>query len=182
MLEQYAVVKAIERITSFPNRSFSVREFAKFSGLSPAMASKALSYMEKERIVSLKTIGKTYQYRADLQNPLCRQWKILFNVQKITETGVVEEAKKEIEDIFSIVLYGSTAKGTNDEKSDVDLLIISHGKKKAVVGLLSSLGEDANISILSLEQWKRKVGEDKVFYENVVYDCVVLYGEKPVVA
>lgn len=181
MLKQYAIINAIEKITSHPNRSFSVREFAKFSNLSPAMAGRALEYMKNEGIVTLKQIGRTYQYKADLSSPLCRHWKILINLQKISASGLAEKAKKTMPDIFSILVYGSMARGTNDEKSDVDLLIISHSPQKLPPDFLGALGGDVNISLLSLLQWKKKAGEDKVFYDNVIYDSIVLYGEKPVI-
>ncbi|MFH1306518.1 MAG: nucleotidyltransferase domain-containing protein [Candidatus Micrarchaeota archaeon] len=181
MLEQYAIVKAIEKLTSLPNRSFSVREFAKFSKISPAMASKALEYMNKGGIATLKKVGKTYQYRANIASPLCRQWKILFNIEKIEKAGIVQNIIQKIPNIHSILLYGSMARGTNDEKSDYDVLVIAHARMKINYDFLGKLPGEANFTLMGIEDWKKKARNDKVFYENVIYDSIVLYGERPVV-
>ena len=138
--------------------------------------------MRGKGIVSLKIIGKTHQYRADLENPLCRQWKILFNLDKIVDSNVVEQTVKKMQAPISILLYGSFAKGTNDEKSDIDLLVISHQKAKIDFSFINKLGKEANVSLFSLQEWKKKAIEDKVFYENAIYDSIALFGEKPVVA
>lgn len=181
MLEKYALVSAMKTILAFPNRSFSVRGLAKEAGLSPGAAGTALEYMHKKGIVSLKAIGNTYQYKASLDSPLCRQWKILFNLDKITDSKVVEELVKRVPAIQSVLLYGSFAKGTNDEKSDIDLLVIVQHPIKTDLGFVNRLKKEANLSVLSLNEWRKKAVENKVFYENVILDCIVLLGEKPVV-
>jgi len=183
MLEQYAIPKVIQTIAKTPNRSFSVRELAKEADLSPAMSSIALRYMKKMDMVTLKQIGRTHQCRANLQNPLMRQWKILYTLQQIEEVGLVKEANEKIKDIQSILLYGSKARGTDDEKSDFDLLIIAHHPPKEK-GLDSAnrLPDEVNLLIYSPQEWKKKTRESKVFYENIIYESIVLYGARPVVA
>ena len=181
MLEKYALIKSILVVTSNPSKSFSVRDLGREAGLSPGAARTALAYMHGRRIVSLKTVGKTYQYRADLESPLCRQWKILFNLDKIADSKVVEEINKRIPRVYSVLLYGSTAKGTNDEKSDFDLLVVAHQKPKIDLGFANRLRKEVNLSVLSLADWKNKAVKEKVFYENVIFDSVVLFGERPVV-
>lgn len=182
MLEKYALVSAMKTILAAPHTPFSVRGLAKEAGLSPGAAGTALEYLRKKGIVSLKTIGRTYQYKAGLDSPLCRQWKILFNLDKITDSKIVEELVKRIPTIQSVLLYGSFAKGTNDEKSDIDLLVIVRHPTKTDLGFVNRLKKEANLSVLSLNEWRKKAVQNKVFYENVILDCIVLFGEKPVVA
>jgi len=181
MLEKYALVKAIRALAADPLKSFSVRGLAVAAGLSPGAARISLDYMHKKGIVSLKIIGKTYQYKANLESPLCRQWKVLFNLDRIVDSKIVEEIVKKVPGVVSVLLYGSFAKGTNDEKSDIDLLVVSHRKSKTDLGFVNSLGKEANVSVLSMADWKKKALQEKVFYENVIYGSIVLYGERPVV-
>lgn len=181
MLGKYALVKAIQAVIIDPSKSFSIRGLAREASLSPGAARLSLDYMHKRGIVLLKIIGKTYQYKADLESPLCRQWKILFNLDKIIVSKIVEEALKKIPQINSILLYGSFAKGTNGKKSDIDLLIIAGKKSKTDLGFVNKLEKEANISIISLADWKKKALQNKVFYENVIFDSIVLFGERPVV-
>ncbi len=180
-LEKYVLLKVIDKITSEPNKSFSVRGLAKELNISSASSKSALDYMKEKQLVHLKIIGRTYQYNADLNNSLCRQWKILFNLDEITDSKIVENFIKKFENIYSILLYGSYAKGTNDPKSDIDLLVIVQKYKKINLNFVNNLKKEANISILSFKEWKTKAKTNKVFYENIIYDSIVLYGEKPVV-
>ncbi|MDD5163147.1 MAG: nucleotidyltransferase domain-containing protein [Candidatus ainarchaeum sp.] len=182
MLEQYTIVKAIQHVISCPGKSFSIRGLAASIKISPGSAREALGFMEKKGIVTLKIIGKTHQYRADLENPLCRQWKVLFNLDFIADSKLVDGLLEKIPSIQTILLYGSFAKGTNDEKSDLDLLVIAHKTSKMDFGFLNKTRKEINISLLSLNEWKKKALQDRVFYENVIYDSVVLHGaNRPVV-
>ena len=181
MLEKYILIKAIQKIISEPGRSFSVRELASSTSISVGASKMALDYMKEMGIVTLKTIGKTYQYRADLENPLCRQWKILFNLDLIQKHGIAENLARKIDNIHAIILYGSFARGTNDERSDIDLLVLAHKPKKIDLGFVNKTGKEANITIMGMKDWKSKAKKDRVFYENVIYDSIVLYGERPVI-
>jgi len=181
MLERYALVKAIKRLASQPNRDFSVRGFAKAAGLSRGAAGEALSYMKKMGIATLAVVGRTHQYRANLGSPLCRQWKILFNLDMIESSGIIEELVKKFPNVQSLLLYGSFARGTNDEKSDIDILVIAAKPAKPDLEFVDRLSKEANVTILSMADWKRKAERERVFYENVIYDSIVLYGERPVV-
>jgi predicted nucleotidyltransferase len=182
MLEHYAMVKAIEGLTAQPSKSFSVRGLAAASGISPGAAGEALSYMKKKGIATLQVIGRTHQYRANLESPLCRQWKILFNLDLLQDSGIARGLAEKIPNVQSVLLYGSFARGTNDGKSDIDLLAIAHKPARVDLGFVNGLGREANVTVMSMGEWKKKAVEGKVFYENVIYDSIVLYGERPVIA
>lgn len=181
MMGKYILIKAIKKITSEPNKYFSVRGLAREIKISVGSSKKSLDYMKENGIVTLKIIGRTYQYKANLKNPLCKQWKILFNVDQINDAKIVEHFTKRIENIYSILLYGSSAKGTNDNKSDIDLLVVVDKKEKINLEFINKLEKEVNVSIFTMKEWKDKAKKNKVFYENIIYDSIVLYGEKPIV-
>ncbi|MDD5337020.1 MAG: nucleotidyltransferase domain-containing protein [Candidatus ainarchaeum sp.] len=181
MMEQYAVIKAMEKLTSHPEKKFSVRGLAAEAGISPGASKAALDYMRERRIVNLEIVGKTYQYRADLESPLCRQWKVLFNLEQLRVWQLVKEITEKLGNVHAILLYGSMGQGTNDQKSDADLLVIAHKPKKVRFDFARSMGREANITVMSMAEWKLNAAKNKVFYENVVYDSIVLHGKRPVI-
>lgn len=181
MLDEYAKIRAISALVACPGREFTVRGLAKEAGISPAAAGSSLGWMKENGIASLRTIGRACQYKASLQSALCRQWKALFSVNRLEEAGVVEEILQKVPDVFSIMLYGSRARGTDDEKSDYDLLAIAHKKTGVEIKALGKLDAEANFSIISQKEWGEKAKHDRVFYENVIYESIVLYGNRPVV-
>ena len=180
MLERYTLIKAIHKVTSEPNNSFSIRGLASEIGISPRSAKIALDYMLNKGIVTLKVIGRTYQYRTNLESPLCRQWKILFNLDILEDLKIVDTIKNNLNSLYSLLLYGSFARGTNDKHSDIDLLALTHKPEKLSIPA-EKLGPKFNITVLSLKEWKEKAVKDRVFYDHIIFDSIVLYGERPVV-
>ncbi len=178
-LNKYILIKVIDKVTSNPNTRYSVRGLSKILNISSSTSKSALDYMKEKGMVTLEVIGKTYQYQIDLSNPLTRQWKVLFNLDKVHGLNLVKNLIKQTDHIYSILLYGSMAKGLNDIKSDIDLLVIVDKNKKFNLNFIKS--QDINISIYTMKEWKRNAKQNKVFYENVIYDSIVLYGDRPVV-
>ena len=179
MLGRYKTVKAIQELVSRPGKAFSVRGLAGSAGISVGASQTALAYMKEKGIATKGSVGRSHQYRANLESALCRQWKILFNLNMVEEAGLLKELAERVPGMQSVLLYGSFGRGTNDEKSDVDLLVVA--LKASKPGFSPKLGREANISIFSQGQWREKAKKDKVFYENIIYDSVVLFGERPVV-
>ncbi|MDO9288989.1 MAG: nucleotidyltransferase domain-containing protein, partial [Thermodesulfovibrionales bacterium] len=94
---------------------------------------------------------------------------------------LVEFLKKRIPGISSIVLYGSYAKGEDDKKSDIDILIISASKKYISSDAASLLGKEVTLSVFSPAEWSRQAKANRAFYLDVITEGIVLYGTRPVV-
>jgi len=96
---------------------------------------------------------------------------------------VVEVLKDEI---LEISLFGSVARGTDREGSDVDLLIIVSGdRKKALDMIFDELG-DAFLELAgkgviveniveNVEEWRKMEKKSFSFVRNVKDDRIVLY-------
>jgi len=115
-----------------PEKEFYVRELAKLVKKSPTTISKHLVELKKEGLlISDKKLGHLF-FRADV-NDFFKDWKLLYNIRKIRNSGLIDY----LEDIFNhpsaIVLFGSFRKAENTKESDVDVLVISPVKKKLVL-------------------------------------------------
>ncbi len=184
MLERYAPTKVMKTVLTNPRKRFSVRGTAKNAGVSVNASRYSLDFMHEKKLVKLEKIGRTYQYGADLDNYLTRQWKVLFSLDELDGVGVVDGILKTKKSILTIILYGSVAIGRDDENSDIDIIVIAdtdfHGKKE-IAAHAHGTKREINISVYSPYEWKEKAGKDKIFYDHVITDSIVLYGEKPVV-
>jgi predicted nucleotidyltransferase len=85
---------------------------------------------------------------------------------------------KAIPHVMHACVYGSFAKGINEEKSDVDLLIIADIKKKCE---LEMEGKEVNCQVFTPQEWRGHAERNKAFYEQVILNCIAIIGEKPVV-
>lgn len=85
--------------------------------------------------------------------------------------------------VVSIVLYGSVARGTNTDESDVDVAILMKGQMdKETEEKLSDLVVDMNLkhdkifSVIDIDFDKFKKWEKVTpFYQNVIQEGIVLW-------
>ena len=184
MIEKYALVTAMKEVLTYPIKKFSVHELARATKLSVNASKYSLDYMLAKALVKRDKVGKTYQYQADLENYLARQWKVLFSLEEIDKARIVENILKTKKTILSIILYGSTAIGRDVETSDIDILVIADtdwNGKKSILACAIDTSREPNITVYSSQEWRKKAEVDKIFYEHVIIDSIVLYGQKPVV-
>ncbi len=184
MQEKYAMLKVMKEVLTNAATYYSVTSAAKKSSVSVFAAKHVLDYLYKKGMLTLQKVGSTYQYKADTDNYLTRQWKIVFSLEALYKEQIVENILKTKETIFNIILYGSVSRGTDDELSDIDIIVIadtnSEGKKKIIAQAVAA-GREINIIIYTPVEWRRKASRDKAFYEDVLLYSINLYGEKPAV-
>jgi len=185
MLEKYALIKVMKEVLVNAASVYSVNGTAKKSGVSVFAAKHAMDYLYEKGMLTREIIGRTYQYRADRDNYLTRQWKVTFTVEELHDGGIIGKMLETKKGIMSIILYGSAAIGRDDENSDVDILVIadidSKGKKEIISKGTFVGGKEPNILVYTPEEWRRKAEKDKIFYEKAIIESIALYGEKPVV-
>lgn len=184
MLEKYALLRSMGEVFTHPIKKYSVRGLAKATGLSVFGSKQSLDYLYKKDMLTLEKVGRSYQYRANTGNFLTRQWKVVFSLEELDKAKIVERILKTNKSILSILLYGSTAIGKDDEKSDIDIVVIADTNakgKKEIAAHARGTKKEVNISVYTPIEWKKKASADKVFYENVIINSIALYGEKPVV-
>jgi len=184
MFEKYAALQVMAEVLSHPMKKYSIKDAAKASKVSTFAAADALEKLLRKNMVLLDKVGRTHQYKANLDNFLSREWKVIFSLGELSEANVVERILKKASTVSSITLYGSCATGTDNEKSDFDLLVIAEGnidKKRSLYGEASGTKREINMQVYSPTEWKQKAEKDKIFYEQVVINSTCLYGEKPVV-
>ncbi|MFA5382562.1 MAG: nucleotidyltransferase domain-containing protein [Candidatus Micrarchaeia archaeon] len=186
MLKKYGLFKVMEKVLFHPNKKFSIRGLARELDISPMSCREYLNYMKENKMLSCELIGRTSQYKVIIDSPLVKEWKRVLFLNIFIKTGVVDYFLDYYgkEKIDSILLYGSMVKGTADEKSDIDILIILRNIKKKKPILLKFEGElKREIMPISFTffEWKQKAKKEKAFYDEVILNSIVLYGEKPVV-
>ncbi len=120
-------------------------------------------------------------FSGNTESTLFRQIKIAYSVFKIQESGLISQLVKEMNP-SAIVLYGGVARGEDDGRSDIDLLVITRNKKSIdLTKFESKLKHRITLVIYSMSEWQKKAAISKPFYERILIDGIVLHGELPVV-
>ena len=101
-----------------PDTFYHVREISRLTGISVGAVSITLRGMESTHMVDGVEKGGLKLYRFNMFNPVSRQFKVLFTITWIR--GLVEELR---EHSLRIILYGSSAEGTDAKDSDIDLFV-----------------------------------------------------------
>lgn len=180
MLEKYALIKVINGLLK--NKEISLRELARKVDVGSSTAKIQLDYLLRNDIVEKKIIGRNHLFRLNANNFVVRQIKILDSLLELKTIGLVEEILEKHPSTLSILLYGSVAKGLDDNESDIDILIVTRKPEKLKpLKTEKKVKREITLILYTLAEWKNKAKEDKVFYDNVMLNSINLYGEKPAV-
>jgi predicted nucleotidyltransferase len=124
-------------------RETTGRDLARSVGLDHKACLESLADLDRENIVQRRGVGRAWFFRLNLEFPLVREVLIpMFDWERDLPERLARDIRKVLgRNALSIFLFGSTAKGTDERESDVDLLIV--GKDKAAI---ESLKEKAHES------------------------------------
>ncbi len=144
---------------------YYVREISRNLSLSLGSASQSLRTLEEAGLVSKKHRGRLVIYRANMQNFLLREFKILFTLLEIDP--FILNLKK----VSSrIILFGSCAAGEDTIDSDIDIFIESDNKREVAM-LHDRYQEDIprKISpvILNSSEFRNLEIKDRPLYERI---------------
>ena len=160
-----ATLAVLEALARDPEGSVHTRKVAEKARVSVGSASMILRTLEASHLVDVEEKGAMKFYRINLLNPLSREFKILFTVRDLTD--LVEALK---DNAVRIVLFGSSAEGTDTKDSDVDLLILSQ-EPQTVKGILRRFQKEfaRNLSpiIVGAEDLAKLRRHDKPLHDNI---------------
>lgn len=128
----------------------------------------------------LTAIGIIRDKRVNLQDPLVRSLKVLLTVEKIIDSGAVAMLKRHS---VSAGLYGSAAKGTDTEDSDLDIwirpkrsmLLLEAAKLSTELGGI--LKKEVQVLPLDNERLSKLRNENENLYFSLVFGSVLLFGD-----
>lgn len=153
-----------------PAAEHYVRELAGVLKVDPTNLSRELSRLEQEGLFTSRLRGNQKYFRLDRSCPLFNEFRSIV----LKTAGVVPTlrgAVTEIPGIKDAYLYGSFAKGEQDAKSDIDLLIVGNpkpGEFESVVRKLERLFQrEVNYTLLSEGELKKKLKCKDPFIEDI---------------
>ena len=176
LFDETATGKLLQYYFENPKAQTHLRDIAKKAGISAASASIICKKLLNEGFLEKKKIGNSAIYSLSANNNCLKRLKVAWFLQKIIP---LIEGKFD-ERVYSVCLFGSFAAGEYDEKSDVDILVISDMGKKDVFAAFSQarkkLKNDLSIKILGTSEWKKIKDEKSRFYIELIAKHVVLFG------
>ena len=121
-------LKVMELFFKSPYSSFHIREIARLTELSSTGIIKIIKRLKKEKLLVSKKLNNLEEIKPDFNGRFLLM-KRLYNIYSLYDSGLVDFIKSYYEMPQSIILFGSYSTGTDTEKGDIDIAVIS-GKKE----------------------------------------------------
>ncbi len=118
-------LRLLQLLLGDPMERYHGRETVRRTGVSVGGANQMLRSFAKLGFLVREKQGRMLFYRANMDNPVVRQLKILFTLFQLDD--LIKKAEP-----FSdrIILFGSSAEGTDVKESDIDLLLLTNEKSQ----------------------------------------------------
>ncbi len=173
-------LKVLELFINNPYEQYYLREASRILEISPMTVKRALALLLNERLLVMEKFKNLILFRANMDSPTFLHLKTAYNLAWLEERDLMEYVKEQLPGLSTLVLYGSFAKGENDESSDIDLLAIAT-VKRADLQLTDYLGKETSLVLFSTSKWKEQAENNKAFYIDVLTEGIILFGTRPVV-
>ena len=161
--------RILELFIEFPTKDFSVRGLARHLKLSHATVLKYINDLEKLGFIKKKEETLYPTYFANTQNQKYKFYKKNYLIFNLVNSGVVDYIQKETLP-SSIILFGSGAKATFTEKSDIDIFVEAKEPKLNVVKYEKKLNRKINLL------FEPKLNNLSKELRNNIVNGIVLYG------
>lgn len=157
-------LKLLYALASDPMRSFYQREAAGEARVSVGSANRILRGLVDRGLIDREKKGKIYLYRFNIDNPVSRHLKVLFNIME------VEKLVDKIQNFTTrVILFGSCAEGRDARESDIDLLVLTNEKKAVseIIGQHKSKRRLAPI-IVNSNDFTALRNDDRALYDEIM--------------
>ena len=171
---------------------WSGRQIAKEIKVSPAACHKSLRELNSERVLLLKSIGKSYLYRLNKENFIISDlFKPLYEKEskipeEIYETIIKNISSLVIKDIVSIAVFGSVKRKKERPTSDIDLLIVVRNPEnrkeveedfeKVNEKIVDIFGNTVSVYLQTVEEFKSKYKKKAPLIKDVLKSHNLLFG------
>lgn len=186
--------EVLETVLDKPDYTFTVNEIAKETSGSYNSVSNFLRQLERFNIVKFTKKGNTNLVK---YKPESKYHEVIKSLLRVENQPLKEQAEKYAESLYSdhdlskqiksIVLFGSVARGSASQDSDIDVLVLVEDdqnkenitqKSRKRANKSNELDNEIVPVIEELSEFKENFKDDKRFEANVMRDGIVLAGEE----
>jgi predicted nucleotidyltransferase len=134
-------------------------------------------------IIIREVQGRQVYYRANARCPIFGELKNIVRKTFGMADVIRESLSPNADKIRVAFIFGSVARGTDDRRSDVDLMVVGKISFGDVVSLLTpaeqKLGREVNAVVYPVAEFKKKVKEDHHFVKTVLEEeKIFVMGDK----
>lgn len=176
--EKFAGWKVLRHFLANPSTEFYIRELARSLKLSPGSAQIYCNAYAKDGILISENKANAKMFRLDNSKPVVKAIKKFYFLERLESLSFTEQVVKTNLGLITLAIYGSYASGEYDEKSDIDLLVISDNKtnRESFIKLQKTLGKSIQLTEFTTAEWLSKRNKNEPFIISVIHDHIILFG------
>jgi predicted nucleotidyltransferase len=153
-----------------PSITITQTELIKNLKIAKATAVKWTNRLVFLDIIKCNKIGVSNLYTLNNDDIIVKHIKILNNLVQLKPLSRLEDVE--------VYLYGSSARGENHEKSDIDILILGNSKRNELINKIDDLSKKINkkinFNIFTNLEWSMLMKSDKSYYTRIEKDKIRL--------
>ncbi len=175
----------------------SGREIARLIGITPPAVHAALKDLYNQDILKRDIIGREHIYRLNANSRIVRDiLKPAFKKEYSVKEDIFKFLKEKIKEkriggkIVSLILYGSLQTGNTNEKSDVDIAVVTRNEfvKKQIEGIFVEnisaqfyeyFGVNLDSYVKTKDEFVRRLRKNQPPVSAMMRSYSVIYGKDP---
>src|SRR3989344_3730 len=176
LYEETAKNKIAEVLFQYPEKEFSLSDLAKEASVAKANIGNILRDFQEAGLINIEKLSKIWRIRANQTNWLFVRSKIVYNLNFVYKSGLVEFLIDHFNNPKAIILFGSFRNGEDLSKSDMDIAIDSDEAKDYQILGLREFSEFERLigRRIQIHLFKRKDIDLLVF--NNIANGILLWG------
>jgi len=120
---QNSLQKVLEVLFRYPEKEFSLSDLAKEARVAKPHIGAILSELERLGFITITKLTKIWRIKANQQSGNFIKSKIVYNLNFMCQSGLVEFLNSEVGNPKAVILFGSFRKGEDFSTSDIDIAI-----------------------------------------------------------
>lgn len=182
-------LKIVDLLARNPEKGFTINGIAKELQQFYSFVNRVVNRLAKEEVITIKKIGRAHQCSLNLDSEKARALIVLAELEKkdalynlnkkikLILEDFISSAKGFKNNVLAIVLFGSYAKGTATEKSDIDLLMVVKKRfpiEKITREVYAKYGIEINPMLLTEKEFKEQ--KSKEIIKEIIKNHYILSG------
>lgn len=164
--------RALTQLLLHPDSSYHVRELARLTGTTPGTLHKELTRLAACGLLLREQQGNQVRYRANLDHPVFPELAGLFRKTSGAVSVLADALRTLAPEPQLALIFGSLARGEENARSDVDLLIIGDNAFgdtiKALYPAQEQLQREINPVIYTAAEFTRRLKAQEPFLGNLL--------------
>jgi len=174
ILRKYGLVRLLEIFLRNPSREYYLNEIARELDMSSSTVKTYVDALVSDNILFERRKGNLRIFMLNNENPVVKELKRAYFLSLLIAAGI-----DKIVGIGTVAIYGSLAKGEIDERSDIDVLVISTEKiNYDPIRVAEDLtGHKIQITQLMPSSWEALKRTNEPFAKSVRMNYILIKGE-----